>query len=32
MDAKIDTAQKDPHVVRSRLAYSLGELGNDALF
>ena len=32
MDAKIDTAQKDPHVVRSRLAYSLGAFGHDAFF
>ncbi len=29
---KIDTAQKDPHVVRSRLAYSLGAFGHDAFF
>lgn len=32
MDAKIDTAQKDPHVVRSRFAYSLGAFGHDAFF
>ena len=32
MDTKIDTAQKDPHVVRSRLAYSLGAFGHDAFF
>lgn len=32
MDTKIDTAKKDPHVVRSRLAYSLGAFGHDAFF
>lgn len=32
MDAKIENSKKESHVVRSRLAYSLGAFGHDAFF
>ncbi|MDL2056596.1 glycoside-pentoside-hexuronide (GPH):cation symporter [Limosilactobacillus reuteri] len=32
MDVKLDNAKKESHVVRSRLAYSLGAFGHDAFF
>lgn len=32
MDAKIDKSNGEQHVVRSRLAYSLGAFGHDAFF